>query len=175
MKDAQAYLNRLRIATPCPASWAEMRGDDRARFCAQCEQHVYDFSKMTAEDGMALIREKEGKVCGRLWRRADGTLITADCPVGTMRLVRKRSKRMPLLAASLMASALLNLACASKPPETEQKPSQAQLQGQPCDPSGKKKATTVVVVGLVAPSQDTTSATTGMTMNAETWSHLPLP
>lgn len=168
------FLNKLQIASPCPAAWAEMSGDDRARFCATCEKHVYDFSKLTAAEGVALIREKEGKVCGRLWRRADGTLITADCPVGTMRLVRKRSKRVPLLAASLMASALLNLACASKPPETEQKPAQAQLQGQPCDPSGKKKETTVVVVGLVAPSPDTTSATTGMAMNSEAWSRLPL-
>ncbi|HET6329173.1 MAG TPA: hypothetical protein VFF76_00155 [Holophagaceae bacterium] len=169
------FLNKLQIASPCPAAWAEMSGDDRARFCATCEKHVYDFSKMTAAEGMALIIEKEGKVCARLWKRADGTVITADCAVGAMRLVGKRPKRISLFAASLMASALLNLACAPKAPKTEQKAAQLPVPGKPCDPTDKKRTTTTVVVGFAAPTTDTTSATTSMTIDSETWSHLPIP
>lgn len=120
MSAAQDFLNRLQIASPCPASWAEMSGDDRARFCASCEKHVYDFSRMTAAEGVALIREKEGKVCGRLWRRADGTVITTDCPVGALRMVGKRPKRLPIVAASLIVGALMNLACVPKRPEVGQ-------------------------------------------------------
>jgi len=106
MSAAQDFLNRLQIASPCPASWAEMSGDERARFCATCEKHVYDFSRMTAAEGMALIREKEGKVCGRLWRRADGTVITADCPMGK-KLASRRSIKVPLMAAVALGLAAL--------------------------------------------------------------------
>ncbi|HEU4951381.1 MAG TPA: hypothetical protein VFT46_05485 [Holophagaceae bacterium] len=113
MPSPQDVLNQLRIASPCPAVWAEMVGDDRARFCAACEKHVYDFSKMTAAEGLALIREKEGQVCARLWRRADGTVITADCAVGR-RLSARRSVAGPLAAAALLAAALAQAACAPK-------------------------------------------------------------
>jgi hypothetical protein len=76
-------LPEIRIASPCPANWNEMTGDERARFCSQCQKHVYNLSAMTAEAAAALIREKEGNLCGRLYRRADGTVLHAeDCPVG---------------------------------------------------------------------------------------------
>jgi hypothetical protein len=34
---------------------------------------------MTSSEAIALIREKEGKLCGRIYRRADGTILTTDC------------------------------------------------------------------------------------------------
>ena len=33
-----------------------------------------------------ILRETEGRLCVQLWRRADGTLITADCPVAPTNL-----------------------------------------------------------------------------------------
>ena len=116
MSAAQDFLNRMQITSPCPASWAEMSGDDRARFCATCEKHVYDFSKMTAAEGVALIREKEGKVCARLWRRADGTVLTADCPVGMRRAKIRRWIPATKAATLALASLAANLACAPKQP-----------------------------------------------------------
>jgi hypothetical protein len=86
-------LNEIQVATPCPADWLEMQGDDESRFCQHCQKHVYDFSAMTLEEGIALIEEKEGKLCGRLSRRRDGTLITADCPVGLAAKVQQFRKR----------------------------------------------------------------------------------
>lgn len=82
MKADLEILDSIRIAAPCPAEWGQMTGDERARFCGQCQKHVYNLSAMTAADAVALIREKEGQLCGRLFRRADGTVITSDCPVG---------------------------------------------------------------------------------------------
>jgi hypothetical protein len=35
---------------------------------------------MTAAEAAALIAGREGRLCARLFRRADGTVITADCP-----------------------------------------------------------------------------------------------
>ena len=81
---------RLRVASPCPADWSAMQGDDRMRFCGQCEKNVYNISAMTHAEAEALIREKEGKLCVRFFQRTDGTVLTADCPVGRRRKLNRR-------------------------------------------------------------------------------------
>lgn len=177
MPAAQDFLNRLQIASPCPASWAEMSGDERARFCATCDKHVYDFSKMTAAEGIALIREKEGQVCVRLWRRADGTVITMDCPIGAKRVVRRSSCRFPLLAMSLIAGTCLEIGCSLRKPVPISVPeSKAALQGRSaCNPEGKTEKLQVVVgFATASPGLDPASTATGMTMDSETMEHLPL-
>jgi hypothetical protein len=82
-------LGGLTVATPCTADWDAMSGDDRARFCLQCRRHVYNLSAMKAAEAVALIREKEGALCVRLYRRIDGTVMTADCPVGLRTIIRQ--------------------------------------------------------------------------------------
>jgi hypothetical protein len=37
---------------------------------------------MTRRDAEALLKETNGNLCARLYRRADGTVLTEDCPVG---------------------------------------------------------------------------------------------
>jgi len=102
MKD---ILPEICIASPCPANWDEMKGDERARFCAQCQKHVYNLSALSAEAAAALIREKEGNLCGRLYRRADGTVLHAeDCPVG---LVARQWRRVKSWAGAAASFALL--------------------------------------------------------------------
>lgn len=78
-------LENLRIATPCKADWDEMSGTERVRFCGRCEKNVYNLSAMSRAEAEMLVQEKEGRVCLRLYRRADGTVITSDCPVGVRR------------------------------------------------------------------------------------------
>lgn len=102
-------LDSARIASPCPASWEKMSGDDEVRFCDQCQLHVYDISRLTRGQAEALISRTEGRICARLFRRADGTILTKDCPVG-LRAFRRRIARMATAAVtallSLSASAL---------------------------------------------------------------------
>jgi hypothetical protein len=93
-------LRNLRVASPCPVSWEGMTGDDRVRFCGQCRLHVYNFAEMTGDEVRALVSQTEGRVCGKLYRRADGTVLTHDCPVG-LRAVRRRLARVA--GASLAA------------------------------------------------------------------------
>jgi len=76
--DADA-LNGIQVRKPCRQSWAGMKGDDQKRFCAGCRKHVYNLSGMTREEAAQLIRETEGQVCVRFYRRADGTVATRDC------------------------------------------------------------------------------------------------
>jgi hypothetical protein len=80
-----------------------MQGDERVRFCGQCQKNVYNFAEMTRGEITQLIQEKEGHLCGRMYRRSDGTLLTSDCPVG-LRAVRQRLIRATCgVAATMLA------------------------------------------------------------------------
>lgn len=87
---AKLDINALKVATACPARWEDMAGDERARFCLHCQKHVYNFSAMTAKEVEDLVVAKEGKLCGRMYRRRDGTVLTADCPTGKAVVQRNR-------------------------------------------------------------------------------------
>lgn len=97
-------LERVRVASPCPASWEGMSGDDKVRFCDQCQLHVYDISRMTRRQAESLIAHTEGRICARLYRRVDGTILTKDCPVG-LRALRRRVAKV----AGAAFTALLSL------------------------------------------------------------------
>lgn len=97
-------IEGLRVATPCSVSWDSMEGDERVRHCALCSLNVYNFAEMTREEVQALLARSEGRVCARLYRRADGTVLTRDCPRG-LREFRRRASR----AAAAAVAALLSL------------------------------------------------------------------
>jgi hypothetical protein len=96
-----SLLDNLRVASPCSARWEDMKGDERIRFCASCEKHVYNLSAMRADEAEALLGQRDGSVCVRLYRREDGTVLTEDCPVGAR---KKRVRRV--IAAAAGAGAL---------------------------------------------------------------------
>ena len=54
---------------------------------------------MTADEAVQLIHGREGNLCGRLFRRADGTVLTSDCPVG-VRAVWHRTKQLVVACAA---------------------------------------------------------------------------
>jgi hypothetical protein len=95
-------LNNVRVASPCPADWDQMLGNDRSRFCGQCNLNVYNLSAMSRSEAEEFIARSEGRVCIRYYRRKDGSIITENCPVG----LRALKKRMSQIAAAL-ASAIL--------------------------------------------------------------------
>lgn len=91
-----SLLDDIRIASPCTARWDDMKGDDRARFCPQCQKSVYDISALSRAEAEALVTQSGGSPCIRLYRRADGTVLTADCPDG----VRRKRVRLTVLSAA---------------------------------------------------------------------------
>ena len=95
-------LSQIRIASPCTVSWDSMNGDDRSRFCGQCELNVYNISTMTQSEAEHLIAQKEGRVCLRLYKRADGTVITRDCPVGLAALRKRAAWMISKIAAAVV-------------------------------------------------------------------------
>ena len=96
-------LAGAKIASPCSADWDQMIGNDQVRFCKSCEKNVYNLSAMTAEAAEALIVEKEGNICARFYRRADGTILTADCPVGVRRKWVRRVGGAAVLVGTAVA------------------------------------------------------------------------
>jgi hypothetical protein len=98
-------LNAVDVAKPCTEDWSRMRGDERAKHCAKCEKTVYNLSEMTEDEAKALILGRRGDMCVTFYRRADGTLATAQCPTGLFGVQRRRMKRVAA-AAAIVAGAL---------------------------------------------------------------------
>jgi hypothetical protein len=94
---------RVTVASPCSKSWEQMQGTDQKRFCAGCQQHVYDLSAMRFDEARAVLERAE-PTCVRFFRRADGTVMTADCPVGRARARRKLKRLASVAAAALVAA-----------------------------------------------------------------------
>ncbi len=108
-RKAQTLL-KLRIASPCKANWSDMVGDDRVRLCGDCDRNVFNVSTMTADEAEHLIHNHTGRLCVRYFQRADGTILLADCEIGSR---PKRRRRMiaggaaALLAGYGLATALM--------------------------------------------------------------------
>ena len=101
MSKFDSPLSNIKIASPCSADWDEMYGDSRKRFCGECKLNVYNLSGMTRDEAESLIMKAEGRLCVRFYKRADGSVITADCPVGWAK-VKQRTKLYAAAAASLI-------------------------------------------------------------------------
>ena len=56
-------LAGVHVAAPCRADWNQMMGDERVRFCSECNLNVYSLSAMTRSDAESLIVRNEGRLC----------------------------------------------------------------------------------------------------------------
>ena len=107
----------LRVASPCPKKWEEMTGPGRVRHCSECDKSVYNLSLMTlAEVETLLAEQKQALPCVQFYRRADGSVLTTDCPVGKpKRVVLKIVTSLSLAAAALAGIGCSSIAAASEP------------------------------------------------------------
>lgn len=96
-------LANVKVAAPCSADWDGMVGNERVRFCGQCSRNVFNLSSMSQREAENLIERTEGRLCIRFYKRADGTVLTDNCPVG-LRAIRRRMRRV----ASAFASAIFS-------------------------------------------------------------------
>ncbi len=102
MRQFNDPLNNIHVASPCPANWDEMYGDYRKRHCGACKMNVYNLSDMTRREAEDLLVNSEGRLCVRFFRRADGSILTQNCPVGWA-AVKRRVSRVATAAFSMIA------------------------------------------------------------------------
>lgn len=112
---------KLTVASPCSKTWESLDGGDKTRFCSLCEKNVYNLSAMTEEEARCLIEEKEGKLCARFFLKKDGTILTADCPVGR-RAWHKKLRRIAMAGiagVALLTSSVLAIAKPNRDDRTQ--------------------------------------------------------
>jgi hypothetical protein len=101
MRKCDSPLDHVTVAAPCNVGWDNMVGNERVRFCGQCSLNVYNLSAMSKGDAERLVSQTEGRLCVRYYRRADGTILTKNCPVGLRALKRRLSR---IASASISAA-----------------------------------------------------------------------
>jgi hypothetical protein len=158
-------LNNLKIASPCPTNWEGMYGNDKVRFCGECKLNVYNLSGMTKDEAEDLLQNTEGRLCVRYYRRADGSVLTQDCPVG-WRAVKRRVSNLAAAACTLVLGVLSSvmLLVPNKNEETligklvpyvTPTPTRGYLMGDVADPrptpTPKATPTPYPMMGAVAP------------------------
>lgn len=146
---ALPLLENVAIAAPCSADWEQMVGDDRVRFCRSCEKNVYNLSAMPRDEAEALLAARDEKMCVRLYKRADGTVLTSDCPVGVRRRQRRRAVAGVVGGGLLAAGAAL--AAGSSARVTQGSPLPVPVTGEVATAMGS-----VVVTPPPTPSVDPT-------------------
>jgi hypothetical protein len=82
-------LEQVEISSPCSVPWESLPGDERTRFCGRCRQDVYNIAGLTRNEAQRLIANRDGRLCARIVRRRDGTVVTADC-WSRLRTARRR-------------------------------------------------------------------------------------
>lgn len=91
-------LSQIEVASPCSADWEAMEGDEKVRFCSQCQLHVFNLSAMDVEEAAERVAEHTDDLCVRFYRRADGTMLTRDCPEGVAGKRKRRRERLQAAA-----------------------------------------------------------------------------
>jgi hypothetical protein len=103
-----------------------MAGDERVRHCSHCKMNVFNLSEMPDKEAETLLRKTNGRLCVRYYQRADGTVMTRDCPVG-LRAIRRRFALVLIGAVAMVTAAF---GAVSRPRGAEGTPTQ-----QPGEPS----------------------------------------
>ncbi len=144
MNSSSFDIQKIRVASPCHVGWETMSGDERRRLCSQCGLNVYNIQGLTSLEIRDLVENREGRLCIRLFRRTDGTVVTKDCPVG-VRALRQRTAKF----AGAALTAILGLFSVSfsqklnaedirnvKIVHTEHQNKESNLKGVITDPNG---------------------------------------
>jgi len=145
-------LENIRIASPCPANWDEMYGNDRMRFCGECKLNVYNLSGMSRKAAEDLVANAEGRLCVRYFQRKDGTIITQNCPVGWAK-VKARTKVYMTAVFSLMMTLFSGLFIASLFARQSRQP----IMGDIAEPRPTPTPEVQILTGAIAPNTNTTT------------------
>jgi hypothetical protein len=99
-----------------------MTGNDSVRFCSQCSLNVYNITNMTDKEAEAVFAKGANgdRLCARLYRRPDGTIMTDNCP-RALRKIRNASRwlKTKIVACFGLLASLAAPAQADNPNQTK--------------------------------------------------------
>jgi hypothetical protein len=87
---ARTPLDVIEVVQPCTASWDQMAGDQRSRFCEHCHKNVFNLSAIPRDEAERLVCEQGRSMCARFARDSAGAVITLDYAPA------RRRRRWPL-------------------------------------------------------------------------------
>lgn len=95
--------NTLNIPEPCHESWNGMDGDERKRFCKQCDKHVHNLSGMAQDEAQALL-DSTSNLCVLYSSNDQGDVLFRDSsdPQWRLRLQFKGAQRLVQAAALVL-------------------------------------------------------------------------
>ncbi|HEV7503885.1 MAG TPA: carboxypeptidase-like regulatory domain-containing protein [Thermoanaerobaculia bacterium] len=100
-------LDRLAIASPCAESWQVMSGDERTRFCSQCQKHIHDLSALEEREIEALIEATQGRFCARITRDRFGRMVTRELDLPPFHVPAALSVRRSSPVAAAVVTAVV--------------------------------------------------------------------
>jgi hypothetical protein len=150
MNRKSGKLETLRIPEPCSVGWENMTGDDKIRFCNQCNKQVFNLSVMTHRQAEAIIAATRGNLCARIATRTDDNVLTAQTYTNPLPNLHQISRRaLPIASAVISAMMTFNpsMAAQTHPLKTHQGSTRAQK----ANPKAKAQAqnTTASLSGTV--------------------------
>lgn len=137
-------LETINLAFSCPMDWDKMIGNNQIRYCPECKLNVYNISSLSSIEATKLINNNENKLCIKLYKRADGTVLTKDCSIGIK--VIKKKINTNIAVASLAILLCLSNTNAQTPIKLPQTPELPQLPQKEDLKIEKGKA---LVVGMI--------------------------
>ena len=150
-----------------------MAGDERTRFCRECNKSVYNLSAMTRAQAAALISEKQGKLCARFSLRPDGTLSTLE-PAAAPNALRGRASRLAAAvftaAFSLCASVFAQTAT-SQPGGSPARTAQGDVKRENRQRTNESRARAARIRGTVYDFQEAVIPQAKLTLISESTQH----
>lgn len=96
---------QLQIDTPCEESWNSMINNETGKFCLHCSKNVTDFTTLSDQQIIQIIRESKEKRCGSFHPEQLNRLLVADKPVSSFSHYYKIAAGFLLLIASQAVNA----------------------------------------------------------------------
>ncbi len=109
---------QITVPSPCSQDWFDMddSGEQPARFCNQCQEHVHDISSMTRREALAFMEKHRWQVCVNYEVGEDGEILYAPEPPS--RWARQLDGALRLAAAAALVVPLLS-ACEESPEQIQ--------------------------------------------------------
>lgn len=94
-------VDRLKIDFPCTADWNQMRGNERIRYCEECNKYVYDFARLPRRQVEEMMAASPGRICAKLTYKNNSLVFLDSKP-----RPRPESHRASPLAAAILTAML---------------------------------------------------------------------